>query len=168
MIAPISNNPALVLSQSNTSAYAAAAGRVLLAAIFILSGISKVADPASAVGYIGSVGLPFPQVGLGIAIVVEIVGGIALIAGYRTKLVAIALALFSVATALFFHAALGDQNQFIHFFKNIAMAGGLLQIAAFGAVIHTSVGKGAGRCRPARSISVDCRSQSRRRRMPRS
>ena len=114
------------------AAYAAAAGRILLAAIFILSGIRKVADPASALGYISSVGLPFPEVGLGIAILVEIVGGIALILGYRTKLVATALALFSVATAVFFHSALGDQNQFIHFFKNIAMAGGLLQVAAFG------------------------------------
>ena len=132
MIAPISTNPALVLSQSSSSAYAAAAGRVLLAAIFILSGISKVTDPASALGYISSVGLPFPQVGLGVAILVEIVGGIALVAGYRTKLVATGLALFSVATALLFHSALGDQNQFIHFFKNIAMAGGLLQVAAFG------------------------------------
>ena len=132
MIAPISTNPALVLSQSSSSAYAAAAGRVLLATIFILSGISKVTDPASALGYISSVGLPFPQVGLGVAILVEIVGGIALVAGYRTKLVATGLALFSVATALLFHSALGDQNQFIHFFKNIAMAGGLLQVAAFG------------------------------------
>jgi putative oxidoreductase len=132
MIAPVSNNPALVTGGNDTSAYAAAVGRVLLAAIFILSGISKVADPASALGYISSVGLPLPEVGLGIAILVEIVGGIALVLGYRTKLVATALALFSIATALFFHSALGDQNQFIHFFKNFAMAGGLLQVAAFG------------------------------------
>ena len=132
MIAPVSNHPALVLSQSNSSAYAAAAGRVLLAAIFILSGFSKITDPASTLGYISSVGLPFPEVGLAVAILVEIVGGIALILGYRTKLVAVGLALFSVATAVFFHSALGDQNQFIHFFKNLAMAGGLLQVAAFG------------------------------------
>jgi len=132
MIAPVSNNPALVVGGNNSWAYAAAVGRVLLAAIFILSGISKVADPASALGYISSVGLPLPEVGLGVAILVEIVGGIALVLGYRTKLVATALALFSVATAVFFHSALGDQNQFIHFFKNIAMAGGLLQVAAFG------------------------------------
>ena len=133
MIAPVSNNPALLFNQNSSSAYAAAAGRVLLAAIFILSGISKVTDPASTLGYISSVGLPFPEVGLGVAVLVEIVGGIALIAGYRTKMVATVLALFSVATAVFFHSALGDQNQFIHFFKNFAMAGGLLQIAVFGA-----------------------------------
>lgn len=133
MIAPIAYHPTLSVAGNSSSAYAAAAGRVLLAAIFLLSGISKVVDPASTLGYIGSVGLPFPQAGLAIAILVEIVGGLALIVGYRTKLVAIGLALFSLATAAFFHSALGDQNQFIHFFKNIAMAGGLLQVAAFGA-----------------------------------
>ena len=134
MIAPVSNTAALTLSgSSDTSAYLAATGRVLLAAIFIWSGIGKVLDPASSLGYISSVGLPFAEVGLGVAILVELLGGVALIIGYRTRLVATGLALFSIATALVFHSALGDQNQFIHFMKNIAMAGGLLQVAAFGA-----------------------------------
>lgn len=125
---------ATTISTSSTPAagYAAVAGRILLASIFILSGFSKVADPASSIGYISSVGLPFPQLALGVAILVEIAGGIALILGYRTRLVALALAAFSIATAVFFHSALGDQNQLIHFFKNVAMAGGLLQVAAFG------------------------------------
>lgn len=133
MIAPISAYSATNKVRISSSAYAAAAGRVLLAAIFLLSGLSKVADTAASLGYIGSVGLPLPKVALGVAILVEIVGGLALILGYRTRLVALGLAAFSLATALFFHSALGDQNQFIHFFKNVAMAGGLLQIAAFGA-----------------------------------
>ncbi|MFM9488103.1 DoxX family protein [Pseudomonas monachiensis] len=108
-------------------------GRVLLSVIFILSGFSKLAAPAMMVGYIGSVGLPFPQLALAVAIIAEIGGGLALIAGYRTRTVAAVLAVFSVFTALAFHNALGDQNQFIHFFKNIAMAGGLLQVVASGA-----------------------------------
>ncbi|QRY77754.1 DoxX family protein [Pseudomonas sp. PDNC002] len=116
-----------------TTATAAFVGRVLLSAIFILSGLSKLGAPAMMIGYIGSVGLPFPQLALIVAIAVEIVGGIALIAGYRTRTVAWVLAAFSVITALAFHNSLGDQNQFIHFFKNLAMAGGLLQVAAFGA-----------------------------------
>lgn len=121
-------------SQSDVAhASASLIGRVLLSAIFILSGLSKLAAPAMMVGYISSVGLPFPQLALVVAVIVEIGGGLALIAGYRTRLVAAALALFSVATALAFHNALADQNQFIHFFKNIAMAGGLLQVVAFGA-----------------------------------
>ncbi|AJG21907.1 DoxX family protein [Cupriavidus basilensis] len=108
-------------------------GRVLISAIFLLSGASKLAAPAAMIGYIQSVGLPLPQVALAIAIAVEVVGGIALVLGYRTRLVAAILAVFSVATALAFHANLADQNQFIHFFKNIAMAGGLLQIVVYGA-----------------------------------
>ena len=116
-----------------TQASASLIGRALLSAIFILSGFSKLAAPAMMVGYIGSVGLPFPQLALALAIIVEIGGGLALVAGYRTRAVAAVLAAFSVFTALAFHNALGDQNQFIHFFKNIAMAGGLLQVVAFGA-----------------------------------
>ncbi|AZD23307.1 DoxX family protein [Pseudomonas chlororaphis] len=118
---------------SNTNASISLIGRILLSAIFILSGFSKIAAPAAMVGYIQSVGLPFPQLALGIAIAVELGGGLLLIAGYRTRLVALGLAVFSVVTALAFHNNLGDQNQFIHFFKNIAMAGGLLQVVAFGA-----------------------------------
>ncbi|MHC2148945.1 DoxX family protein [Pseudomonas sp. 210_17 TE3656] len=116
-----------------TQASASLVGRVLLSAIFILSGFSKLAAPAMMVGYISSVGLPLPQLALALAIIVEIGGGLALVAGYRTRTVAALLAVFSVFTALAFHNALGDQNQFIHFFKNIAMAGGLLHIVAFGA-----------------------------------
>lgn len=117
-----------------TAAFAstALAGRVLLSAIFILSGLSKVSAPAGMIGYIESVGLPFPALALTLAILIELVGGIALVLGYRTRLVAAGLALFSVVTALTFHNQLGDQNQFIHFFKNLAMAGGLLQVVAFG------------------------------------
>ena len=120
-------------SSVTLSASASLAGRVLLSAIFVLSGVSKISAPAGMIGYIESVGLPFPTLALAIAILVEVVGGIALILGYRTRLVAAGLALFSVATALAFHNELADQSQFIHFFKNIAMAGGLLQVAAFGA-----------------------------------
>lgn len=128
----------LNVSSANVSASAAQAttallGRVMLSAIFLLSGFSKLAAPAAMIGYIESAGLPFPQLAFAIAVAVEIAGGLALIVGYRTRVVAAALAAFSVATALGFHANLADQNQFIHFFKNIAMAGGLLQLVAFGA-----------------------------------
>nr|WP_236675687.1 DoxX family protein [Pseudomonas mediterranea] len=115
------------------SSSVALSGRILLSAIFLLSGVSKIGASAGMIAYIESVGLPFPSLALAIAILVEVGGGIALILGYRTRLVAAGLALFSVATALAFHNQLGDQNQFIHFFKNIAMAGGLLQVVAFGA-----------------------------------
>lgn len=112
---------------------AATGGRLLLAAIFLLSGWSKLGDPAATAGYIQSVGLPFAQLGAAVAIAVELIGGALLLVGYRTRLAAAALAVFTLVAAVFFHSALGDQNQFIHFFKNIAITGGLMQVMAFGA-----------------------------------
>ena len=111
----------------------ALAGRVLFGALFLLSGISKILSPQQVIGYIGHVGLPFPALGLVVAVLVEVGGGVLLLAGYKTRLAAIALAVFSVSAAILFHAALADQNQFAHFMKNFAIAGGLLQVAAFGA-----------------------------------
>jgi putative oxidoreductase len=68
-----------------------------------------------------------------IAVIMEVGGDALLLVGYRTRIVALGLAVFSIAAALLFHHNLGDQNQFIHFMKNVMLAGGLLQIAAFGA-----------------------------------
>ena len=108
-------------------------GRVLLSAIFLASGIGKLTAPADTIGYIASEGLPFPPLAYATAVLIELVGGIALVVGFRTRITAAALAIFSLATAATFHNNLADLNQFIHFFKNVAMAGGLLQIVAFGA-----------------------------------
>ena len=109
-----------------------AVGRLLISAIFLFSGFGKIAAPAATVGFIASVGLPFPELSYVLAVVLEIGGGLALLAGLQTRWAALALSGFSLATALIFHNALGDQDQLIHFLKNVAMAGGLLQIAAFG------------------------------------
>jgi putative oxidoreductase len=122
----------IVTSAVGQSPVAAIAGRALIAAIFVLSGLNKIADPTSALGYIQSAGLPLPRVALGLAISVEILGGIALVIGFRARFVAAVLAAFSVVTAIAFHRELADPNQFIQFFKNVAIAGGLLQIVANG------------------------------------
>jgi putative oxidoreductase len=107
-------------------------GRMLLGAIFLISGLNKIADPAGTIGYINSAGLPLPQLALALAIAVEVVGSVLLILGFQTRLVAAALACFTLASAFSFHFDFTDQNQFIHFMKNLALAGGLLQIVAFG------------------------------------
>jgi len=123
-------------------------GRILVATIFILSGLGKIGAPAATQGYIASMGIPAPMLAFVGAIVVELGGGLLLLAGYRTKLVAAALAVFSVVTAFIFHHALADQNQMIHFLKNLAMAGGLLQFVAYGAgriSVDGRVGATAGR-----------------------
>jgi putative oxidoreductase len=108
-------------------------GRLLMAAIFLMSGIGKIAAPAATIGYISAMGLPFPELALAGAIGIEVAGGLLLVLGLYTRPVALALAGFSIATGLIFHSALADQNQMIHLLKNLAMAGGLLQVAAFGA-----------------------------------
>ncbi len=113
--------------------YLPAVGRVLIGAPFIMSGLSKLAAHDATVGYISSVGLPAAQLGWLIAVVVELGGGALLIAGYRARAVALLLALFALAAAVFFHRNFADQNQMIHFLKNIMLAGGLLQIVHFGA-----------------------------------
>jgi putative oxidoreductase len=108
-------------------------GRLLLAAMFILSGFGKLGDPSGTIGYIASAGLPLPPVAYAIALVVEIGAGILLVLGYRARWVALILAAFTLASAIGFHTDFADQNQMIHFMKNLAITGGFLQIAAFGA-----------------------------------
>lgn len=108
-------------------------GRVLMSAIFLVSGLGKLAAPAATLATIRAAGLPLAELSFAAATLVEIFGGLLLIAGYRARVVALVLAAFAVATALTFHAAVADQNQMFHFLKNLAMAGGLLQVAAFGA-----------------------------------
>lgn len=118
----------------NTSLrYLPALGRLLIAAIFILSGITKITTPTATQAYITSVGLPLPLLSYLAAVIIEVGGGILLVVGFQTRIVAGVLAFFTIATAVSFHANFADQNQMVHFLKNISMAGGLLQVVAFGA-----------------------------------
>jgi putative oxidoreductase len=119
-------------SNSNQGGALPLIGRILLAAIFVLSGVGKLGAPAATQGYIAAMGMPAPLLGFLGAVAIELGGGLLLLVGYRTKLVAAVLAAFCIVTAFIFHHALADQNQMIHFLKNFAMAGGLLQLVAYG------------------------------------
>ena len=105
-------------------------GRMMMALIFILAGLGKIQDPAGTAGYMQSAGLP--SILLWPTIALEVLGGLALVLGYKTRYVAFALAIFSVVAALMFHRNFADQMQMILFLKNIAMAGGLLLLAVGG------------------------------------
>lgn len=118
------------MSQTNVLA---AVGRLLIALIFIASGLGKIAAPGATQGYIASVGLPLPMVSYLFAVIVELAGGIVILIGYQARMTGLVLAAFTLATAMIFHTNFADQNQMIHFLKNIAISGGLLQVAAFGA-----------------------------------
>jgi putative oxidoreductase len=117
----------------DSTRYLSFAGRLLIGLPFAMSGLGKLAAYGSTTAMIAAAGLPVPPLAFAVAVAVELGGGLLLVAGYQARLVAIVLALFSLATALSFHSNFADQNQMIHFLKNVMMAGGLLQIAAFGA-----------------------------------
>lgn len=113
-------------------------GRLLFALLFLPAGISKIVGFAGTVGYIGSKGLPMPALGAVIAIIVEVGGSLALISGFGTRFAALALAAFTLVATFFFHNFWGvpvDQAmmQQLMFYKNIAVVGGLLLLAAHGA-----------------------------------
>ena len=111
--------------------YANLAGRILLAHIFLLAGINKITGYSGTQGYMDAMGVPGML--LPLVILLEVGGAVALIVGWQTRWAAYALALFSIVAALIFHSNLSDQIQMILFMKNLALAGGLLVLAANGA-----------------------------------
>ncbi len=113
-------------------------GRVLIAVLFVPAGFGKIAGFAGTSGYIASKGLPMPDVGVVIAIVIELGAGLLVLAGFGTRIAALALAAFTLVATFVFHNYWGvpaDQQmiQQLFFFKNIAIIGGLLTLAAWGA-----------------------------------
>jgi putative oxidoreductase len=108
-------------------------GRIFIAVLFLLSGFGKLAAPAATQAYIAAMGLPAPALAYFGSTAVELIGSVLLIVGFRVRPVAVGMAVFTLLTAVFFHRDFADQNQMIHFMKNIAVMGGLLQVAAFGA-----------------------------------
>jgi len=115
-----------------SASYTAAIGRLLLAAIFLASGFQKILTPEQTQAYIISAGLPQPVALYWASTAVEILGGLGLALGFMRRFAALALTVFTLAAAALFHLHFGDQNQIIHFMKDIAIAGGLLQVVAFG------------------------------------
>ncbi len=112
-------------------AFSALLGRLFLAMIFIQSGLSKMSDYAATQSYMDAMGVSAALLPLVIAL--EVVGGIAIVIGFKARLVALAMAGFSLLSALLFHTNFSDQTQTIMLMKNIAIAGGFLMIVAHGA-----------------------------------
>ena len=112
-------------------AFSALLGRLFLAMIFIQSGLSKMSDYAATQSYMDAMGVSSALLPLVIAL--EVVGGIAIVIGFKARLVALAMAGFSLLSALLFHTNFSDQTQTIMLMKNIAIAGGFLMIVAHGA-----------------------------------
>lgn len=112
-------------------------GRFLLAAIFLLSGYAKLADPAGAIGYMSSAGIPSSDVLVYVAGGAEILGGLALVLGILARLAALGLFIYLIPVVFYFHAfwtfeGAERMNQMAHFMKNLAIMGGLLAVFALG------------------------------------
>ncbi|MEJ2653392.1 MAG: DoxX family protein [Gammaproteobacteria bacterium] len=123
--------------ENTINRYGPLLGRILIAFIFIFAGFGKVTGFDGTVGYIASKGLPLPQLAAVAAIIIELGGGILLIAGWKARWAAVAMLLFTGIAAVIFHnfwAVPADQtqNQMIHFMKNVSMMGGLLYVAVYG------------------------------------
>jgi putative oxidoreductase len=113
-------------------------GRILIASLFVPFGIGKLGNFNGIVAYIASKNLPLPQVAAAGTIFVEIVVGLALLVGFKTRYAALILAIFTVLAAIIFHNYWASPEAMVvaqktNFFKNMAIAGGLLFVAAFGA-----------------------------------
>lgn len=113
------------------------AGRILLAVLFLASGLGKATGFAGTVAYIASKGLPLPEAGAAMACALELLGGLALIAGWKTRSAALGLAAFTAMAGILFHnfwASPAEQlvAQQVQFLKNVCIVGGLLTLAAWG------------------------------------
>ena len=113
-------------------------GLLLIVALFLPAGLSKLTGFEGTVGYFGSLGLPVATLAVVVAIIAEVLGGIALLVGFQTRIVAILLAIFTLAASIAGHAfwAAPADAAFIQqllFLKNIAVIGGLLVLASAGA-----------------------------------
>jgi putative oxidoreductase len=121
--------------------YLSPLGRLLLSSLFVWAGYGKLMNPGAAAQEFASVGVPAPALMVGVAILVELVGGLALFVGFRSRWVAGVLAIWCLVTAFAVHLAAGMHStdpataydNMIHFYKNLGIAGGLIYVIAFGA-----------------------------------
>ena len=117
----------------NLKPYLAPLGRLLMSSVFLWSGIHKLRNPGGTAQFFANAHIPAPEVLVWVAIVIEIIGGLAILLGFKTRWAAALLALFCLATAFGVHLPAGDLENMTNFYKNLVMAGGFLYVMSFGA-----------------------------------
>ena len=113
--------------------YLLALARVLMSSLFIWDAVLQLRNPGAAIRYFASVHIPLPDLAIWICVAIQIVGGLAILAGFKTRWAAAGLALFCLGTAFGVHLPAGDLANMVNFYKNLVMAGGFLYVISFGA-----------------------------------
>lgn len=117
----------------NLKTYLAPLGRLLMSSLFVWAGYGKLINPSGTAQYFEHAHIPVPSIAVWVVIVIELVGGIALLVGFKTRWVAAVLAIFCLVTGFGVHLPVGDYPNMVHFYKNLTMAGGFLYVVAYGA-----------------------------------
>ncbi len=124
-----------------TKAYSMPLGRLLMSSLFIWAGIGKLMNPSGAEQYFAHVHIPVPGVAVWAVIIIEVVGGLAILLGFQTRWVAAVLAIFCLITGFGVHLPVGDYPNMVNFYKNLVMAGGFLYVFSNGAGIMSIDGR---------------------------
>ncbi len=127
------NTSAAGAPAASNSSVALLVGRALLSILFILSGFAKLTAISGTAGWFGSIGLPLPTVTAVVVGLVELLGGLAILVGFKTRIAAILLAVFTLAATAIAHLDFADQMQVLMLQKNLGLVGGFLLLAAVGA-----------------------------------
>lgn len=117
----------------NLKTYLAPLGRLLMASLFIWAGFGKLMNPSGTAQYFEHVHIPVANIAVWVVIVIELLGGLAILVGFKARWVAAVLAIFCLVTGFAVHLPVGDTPNMINFYKNLVMAGGFLYVVAYGA-----------------------------------
>jgi putative oxidoreductase len=117
----------------NKNTYLLVLARVLMSSLFIWDGILQLRNPSATAQYFASVHVPLPNVAVWISSAIHLIGGLALLVGFKTRWAATMLVLLCLGTAFGVHLPLGDLGNMTHFYKNLVMAGGFLYVIVYGA-----------------------------------
>lgn len=117
----------------NAKTYLLPLARLLMSSLFIWDGVLQLRDPAAAIGYFASHGVPVPNAAIWVSVPIHLLGAAAILVGFQTRWAAAVLALFCLGTAFGVHLPAGDVENMVNFYKNLVMTGGFLYVMCFGA-----------------------------------
>jgi len=131
------------------TAYFLPIARLLMSSLFVWDAVVQLRNPTGTAQYFARVGVPSPGIAIWLSIAIHLIGGLALLIGFRTRWAAALLVLLCLGTAFGVHLPAGDASNMIGFYKNLVMTGGFLYVIAYGAG-SLSVDQFTGRSEPSR------------------